>query len=43
MHKNRKLTIKSVLVTVISYFMHFNPLGPKSDQHQISPCIITAL
>ena len=24
MHKNRKLTIKSVLVTVISFFMHFN-------------------
>lgn len=24
MHKNRKLTIKSVLVTVISFFMHVN-------------------
>lgn len=24
MYKNRKLTIKSVLVTVNSFFMHFN-------------------
>ena len=27
----------------ITLDMHFNPLNPKSGQHQISPCNINAL
>ena len=34
---------KFLVNDIITVSCHINPLGPKSDQHQISPCNITAL
>ena len=33
----------SIVGTELSFFKGLNPLSPKSDQHQISPCNINAL
>ena len=37
------MTSEKKAARTITLDMHFNPLSPKSDHHQISPCNINAL
>ena len=39
----RRLQRFDVIQAEPSFLLLFNPLSPKSDQHQISPCVIDAL